>query len=195
MGLMDKIKKFPIIGLLIPFLVLCLVVYFVLHPAIKQCVALSKSLKEKKDNLASLQSFNSQYVVLKEEIRNKSTELEALKSKLFWGRDISKFLNELNRLASDLEIEFVSLKPEISPASLAQDDKKSNKETDDYSQAQVSIAVSFRSNYNDIITFLKRIEAGDKFIKITSLSIEKQADNIYNHNVNIKLGILVEKGE
>ncbi|MFZ2603610.1 MAG: hypothetical protein WAX79_06410 [Candidatus Omnitrophota bacterium] len=194
MGSIDKIRKLPIISLLISSLILCFVVYFVLLPAIKQCAALAKSIKDKKADLASLQSFNSRYAVLKEEIRKKSSELEALKSKLFWGRDISKFLNELTRLATDLKIEFVSLKPEISPPSLAKDDKKSKKEPDDYLQTQVSIAVSFRSNYNDIVIFLKRIEEGDKFIKINSLNIEKQPDNIYNHNVNMKLDILVEKG-
>jgi len=184
----DKLKNLPpIVTITIPFLILFLITYFILLPAIKEYNALSMRIKNKTVDLAVVESTNAQYAILKEEIKNKELELNQLKERLFWERDISKFLNELTRLASDLQIEFISLKPET-PSSPKDTVSK------DFLLMNVPIEVMFRSNYNELISFLKRIEEGEKFIKIDTLSIQSQPNNIYKHNVRMKLSILIEQG-
>ena len=63
-------------------------------------------------DLGVVQAPIKEYGALKSDIEARKDQLAAIEKKLFWQKDISKFLNELTRLASDLDIEFVSLKPE-----------------------------------------------------------------------------------
>lgn len=188
----DKLKSLPIVNIAVPFLILFLAGYFVLLPAIKQHGALAGRIKNKELDLAFVQVSNAQYAALKEDIKDKESQVAQLKKRLFWEKDISKFLNELTRLASDLQIEFVSLKPQAQAA--PQDKAPKDKEQKDFLLTKVPIEVTFRSSYNGIISFLKRIEEGEKFIKIDSIAIESQASDIYKHNIRMKLSILIEQG-
>jgi Tfp pilus assembly protein PilO len=194
MNPIDKLRSLPIVNIAVPFLVLFLAGYFVLLPAIKQYAALSQRIKNKELDLALVQSSNAQYAALKDDIENKESQVAQIKNRLFWEKDISKFLNELTRLASDLQIEFVSLRPEASGVPLEKDKGAKDREQKDFVLTKVPIEVTFRTSYNGIIDFLKRIEEGQKFIKIDTLAIESQANDIYKHNVKMRLSILIEKG-
>lgn len=189
---LDK-KQTALIFSLVFFLLLGIVFYFIFFPALRQSRLLSKQIKDKRTNLTKMQTLTSEYSRLEGELSNTGEKIQILKNRLFWERDIGRFLNELTRLASDLEIEFVSLKPE-SVSSLQQKDKKARIESQKgYLFAQVPILVVLRSSYDDIVKFLKRIEETDKFIKIDSLSIESEQRDIYRHNVKMTLSIFVEE--
>jgi Tfp pilus assembly protein PilO len=190
--LINNIKNLHIFSIVIPILVLFTVVYFFLLPAIQKDNLLSAQIRKSKTDLGVAQAPIKEYAALKEDIKKKNSELAEIKQRLFWERDISKFLNELTRLASELQIEFVSLKPETMPPEQEEgresDKKKPKKLT------SVPITVAFKSNYNEIISFLKRIEEGERFIRIDSLSIESEPSNIYKHLTKVKLNIFIEKG-
>lgn len=193
----------PIVTLIIPLSVLFLCIYFVFIPALKGHHALAKRIRDKKVDLGRVKTTAADYQLLKKEISDQKDKLSELKQKIFWEKDISGFLDELTRLASDLRVEFVSLKPETikqesaPPPPVMEGDLDAAvkpKEPAPYALTQVPIAVVLKSSYNDLIVFLKRIEAGSKFISINSLSIESGEQNIYKHIARIDLSIFLEKG-
>jgi len=171
------------------FLLLLVVCYFVFLPALRQSRLLSYQIKEKKTNLARLQALTGEYNRLEAEVNKTKDQLQILKNRLLWERDISRLLNELTQLASNLQIEIVSLKPES--ATLPREKEK--KEPGDYLLARVSISVTLKSDYDNAIKFLRRIEEADKFINIDLLSIESGQRDIYKHNVKMKLSIFTEE--
>lgn len=192
--LISKFKNLPVIPFLLSILVFFAVVYFFLLPAIRQNKILLQQIKDKKFDLKGAQAPINEYVLLKEDISKKNLLLAEVKKRLFWEKDISRFLNELTHLASDLQIEFVSLKPEVvlaeeTGAESAKKEGKGLKKPD-----SVPITVVLKSSYNDIISFLKRIEAGEKFIRIDSLGIESDPANIHKHLTKMKLSIFIEEG-
>jgi len=193
MKLINNLKNLPILSTLIPIVVLFFVVYFILIPAIKKDSLLVQQIKNTKLGLGVIQSPIQEYGSLKENINSKNAQLAGIKMKLFWERDISKFLNEFTRSASDLQIEFISLRPEAMPEE--ESNKPDKKEPQELKKlTPVPIAVVFRSSYNDIINFLQRIEKGEKFIRIDSLSIESEPANIHKHLTKMKLSIFIDKG-
>ncbi|MFH1457854.1 MAG: type 4a pilus biogenesis protein PilO [Candidatus Omnitrophota bacterium] len=191
---MNSIKSLPALSAFVPILIFPVVVYFLLLPAFKDNISHRLQIKNRKIDLGVAQAPIKESGVLKEDIKGKKAQLTEMETRLFWKRDISKFLTELTRLAADLEIEFISLKPE--PLTVDQEsrslDKKEPKELK--KMASVPISVAFKSNYNDIINFLKRIEEGERFIRVDSLSIESESGDMRKHVTKMGLSIFVEAG-
>jgi len=186
-----NIKNLQIFSIIIPALFLFIIVYFLLLPSLKQQNLISQKIENKRADLGKVTTPTNEYIILREDLNKKKSQIKELKNKLFWERDIGKFLNELTRLASDLNIEFISLKPET--MSVAQEEiKESGKE--ELRLVEIPITVVFKSSYNEIINFLKRVEEGKRFIRIDSLSIESEQNSIYKHTTRMKLDICVEKG-
>ena len=139
-------------------------------------------------DLGVVQAPIKEYGALKSDIEARKDQLAAIEKKLFWQKDISKFLNELTRLASDLDIEFVSLKPE-QLSIVGQEGGEA-----DLKLVSVPIMVAFRSSYADTIRFLERIEEGERFIRIDALSVEADPRLILKHLTKMKLSIFIKKG-
>jgi hypothetical protein len=179
------------VSVAVPALILFGVVYFFLIPVVKSNILLKRQIKDKKQELGVVQVPIKEYGSLKEDMNKKNAELSGVKNELFWEKDISKFLNELTRLASDLQIEFISLKPEslTRPQEDPEADKKDSQET---KFLIIPISVAFKSSYMDTMVFLKRIEAGQRFIRIDSLNIESETGNILKHLTKMQLSIFIE---
>lgn len=182
-------KQASLVVSIIYFLVLCLIFYFIFLPAFKQSRLLSRQIKEKRLNLTKVKVSTNESSLLEEQISKTKEQLEIIKNRLFWEKDISRLLNELTQLASGLEIEFVSLKPEAVYLPV----EKDKKESTDYLLAQVPISVSIRSNYDNLVKFLRKIERADKFIKIDTLNIESDQRNIHRHNIKVSLSIFTRE--
>ena len=170
----------------ISFVALYITSHFIFLPALKQSRSLASQIGRKKIDLSKVQALPGEYEQLASQIDKQKAQLENLKNKLFWEKDISRFLNELTKLASDLPIEFSSLKPESASAVIG-------KEPRGYLFSQVPIAVALKSGYDNLVEFLRRIEESDKYINIDTLNIESDRSDIYRHNIKIKLIILVKE--
>jgi len=188
MKLPDKIKNIPILSTIISLGCLSAIIYFLLIPALAERNKISQQIKNKRLDLIKVKTPDSEYANLREDLDKRNLERQELKKSLFWERDTGKFLNELTRLAEDLNIEFVYLKPETISVANEQKDKKEK------ILVQVPIDVAIKSSYNDTINFLKRIEEGKRFIRIDSLNIESGRGNIYEHTTRMQLSIFIEKG-
>lgn len=177
--IIDRATQKVLIAVGISFVILYITFHFIFLPALKQSRLLASQIGKKKIDLSQVQALLGGYEQLASQIDKQKTELENIKNKLFWEKDISKFLNELTKLASGLPIEFTSLKPESA--------KEIQKEPKGY---QVPIAVALKSAYGNLVEFLRRIEESDKYINIDTLNIESDRSDIYRHNIKIKLIIL-----
>jgi Tfp pilus assembly protein PilO len=170
-------------------LFLCAIFYFAFLPSLKQSLSLTNQLKEKKTDLTKVHISSEEYNLLEGQIKDQKGKIVILKEKLFWEKDISKFLNVLTHLAADLPIEFVTLKPEA----VVLPDKKDTKNKNEAQFAQVPISVTLRASYGNLVEFLERIETSEKFIKIDTLNIESDQSNIHTHNIKMGLNIFIKE--
>ncbi|MFH0857923.1 MAG: type 4a pilus biogenesis protein PilO [Candidatus Omnitrophota bacterium] len=188
----ENLKVFQqkdIIAGLTSLLILFLLLYLVFFPAVRQFHSLSREIKNRTIDLTRVKSPVQEYQVLEAEASNMGKQIDGLKNKLFWEKDISKFLNEITHLASS-GIELISFKPESSLPALGKEESAFG---DKYKFSQTPISVTLKSGYGDLVEFLKKIEEAEKFIKIEALTIENDPDNIYQHNVNIKFSIFTKE--
>ncbi len=190
MKIFNNLKNLLILPVGISMLALFAVVYFFFIPVTRIDDSLKQQIRNKRVDLGVAQAPIKEYGALKEDIHRRNAELAEMEKQLFWERDISRFLNELTRLASDLDIEFVSLNPQN--LSMQQESEGSEKESK--SLSSVPIAVAFKSSYGDTMKLLKRIEEGQKFIRIDSLNIDSESNNILKHLTKMGLSIFVENG-
>lgn len=181
-------QKTLVITIVLSFFVLFIVLYFIFLPALKGAYALSQQIKEKKVNLSDVQTSTGEYSLLEDRVKKTKEELEVLKNRIFWEKDIGRFLNVISQLASGLQIEFISLKPE-KPESSSWPAEKDKKGSLGYSLTQVPITILIRGSYSNLVKFLKRIDKYDKFINIYGLNIASDPHNIYRHNIKIGLSI------
>lgn len=181
-----------LLGIIVSLSVLFLTVYYVFLPAIRSSYALTKQIKEKKVDTTKIQIASDEFEKLAKKINGLRQQSGTLDEKLYWEEDISKFLDKLTQLAADLNIEFVSLKPESVIQPPKSKDKKDKKESRENLLAQVPITVSFKASYSNLVEFLKRIEEADKFIKIDTFSIESEQKEIHKHNIKMLLVIYIK---
>ena len=165
-----------------------LLVYFAFLPALRNFQSLSQQVADKKTGVTALKTPREEPEVVEEKVKKLKEQIEALKGEVFWETDISRFLNQITQLASDLKINFVSLKPEAASSS----SEKGKELPDDYLLTEVPISLTIKSNYDDLVEFIKRIEQSDKFIAIESLTIDTDRQDIYSHNVRIDLSIFMQ---
>src|SRR3989338_3246369 len=165
------------------------VVYFGLFPYLANFQQIAQQIKDKKTGLIALKTPAEEYGALEEKVKTLGGRREALKNKLVWESDISSFLTRIIQLASDLKIEFVSLRPEVRPSP----SEKVKGLSDDYMLTEVPIVLIIKSNYGDLIQFLERIEQSDKFIGVESFSIDTQPLDIYTHSIRMDLSIFAKE--
>lgn len=188
-NIIQQLKASGVLYLVISVLVCLVIFYIVFLPAVKKFGELSQQIKEKKANIVKIKAPEDEYRLLVEELGKTASKTEALRERLFWQKDISKFLDELTRLASGLDIEFLSLMPEANPMIPPQDKEYAAK----YSFSRVPITVKMRASYNNLLEFLRKIEEGKKFIKIDYLGITSEGNIVYKHNIQVKFSILTQE--
>jgi len=201
---LDKNNQKVVLLSVIAILLLFVVFSFFLLPSVSQVKKLSSQIKEKNVDINKKSQEAKNFDKLQVETNKLQEELKVFQDKLIWNTDSSNFLEEFTRLAQDLQIEFVLLKPDksvkvadkesakiIKPA--GKDKKAAQKEKKVsllYSSlAKQPILVTLKSNYSDLVKFIKRIEESGKFIKIDSLKIESGQENIYQQSINLSLTI------
>lgn len=188
-NIIQQLKTTGILYLMVSAIVCLVMFYLVFLPAVKKFGELSQQIKEKKTNIANIKAPEDEYKSLVEEFGVTASKAADLRERLFWQKDISKFLDELTRLASGSDIEFVSLTPEANPMIVPQDKESAAK----YSFVRVPITVKMRGGYNSLLDFLKKVEEGKKFIKIDYLGITSEGNALYKHNMQIKFSIFTHE--
>lgn len=208
MKLNKNIQKFILLSV-IALSVLCVVVSLFFLPSVTQAKKLSSQIKEKNIDINKISLETENLDKIKAETDKLLQELKDFQDKLIWNTDSSNFLDEFTRLAQDLQIEFVMLKPgkivKVADKDLAQNikqiskDKKSEQKEKNasllYSSlAQQVILVTLKSDYSDLVKFIRRIEESGKFIRIDSLNMESGQENIYKQSIKLSLTIFNQAG-
>lgn len=188
-GLTKNIKEKSFLSLVSAFLALIVALYLIFLPAVKQFGKLSQQIRGKKADLSRVQQPSGEYRVLNKETKEMRDKKDLLAAKLFWEKDISRFLNELTRLTSNSEVEFINIKPEASLPVPEKDKELFTK----YHFARVPISVKIRGTYDGLLNFLKKVEESDKFIKIEYLNIESGVASLYKHNIDIRFSIVTKE--
>lgn len=116
-----------------------------------------------------------------EEIKKKITES---KEKLFWKKDIALFLEKLKNASKEISVDFISIKPGLLAEPIR---SKENNEAILMYKNLTNITV--KAGYKELVSFLKRIEESDKFLRIDSIDISVEKGDIFKRNVSMVLSI------
>lgn len=185
-----NIELQKILFLIVVYLViLLLIIYLAFLPVLKQSLNLTKQIKEKKTDLSKVQISKEELMRLEEEVTSLNNRIVISNERLFWDKDNSRFLDKLTQLAVDLPIEFVTLKPEAAVVS----GKKDAEDANAPQLTRIPFTVTLRANYNNLVEFLERIETSEKYIRINTLSIESNTEDMNKHNVTIELNIFTKE--
>lgn len=187
-GFNPELQK-TLISIVVSSVIFLLIVYVAFLPAMKQSLSLTKQIKEKHTNLTKVQISKDELARLEADIASLKNQISIFNERLFWEKDSSKFLDKLTQLAVDLPIEFVTLKPEAAVLP----DKKDSKTKNEPQLARLPFSVTLRANYSSLVKFLERIETSEKYIRISTLSIESNIEDMNKHNVTIELNIFTKE--
>lgn len=189
MNILFRNKQTAFLSVILACISVGAMLYFAFFPALKGFQMVSQQIEEKKTGLSTIKTPRVEQGELDGKVSKTKEQLEILKKRIFWESDIGRFLNEITLLAADLKISFVSLKPEAAAVVSAEKDKKS---AQDYPLTEAAILIIMRSNYNDLVKFLERIEQNDKFIAVQSLQIETDQQDVYSHTIRMDLSIFTQ---
>ena len=187
-GLNPELQK-TLLSIAVSCGIFLFIVYVAFLPALKQSLSLTKQIKDKQTNMTKVQTSKDELVRLEGEIAGLKKQSGIVNERLFWEKDSSKFLDKLTQLAVDLPIEFVTLKPEA----VILPDKKDSKTKSEPQLARMPFSVTLRADYNNLVKFLDRVEKSEKYIRISTLSIESNLEDIKKHNVTIELNIFIRE--
>ncbi len=175
--------------IVVSLVILLLIIYLAFLPVLKQSLNLTKQIKEKKTDLSKVQISKEGLTRLEEEVTSLNNRIVISNERLFWDKDNSRFLDKLTQLAVDLPIEFVTLKPEAAVVS----GKKDAEDANAPQLTRIPFTVTLRANYNNLVEFLERIETSEKYIRINTLSIESNTEDMNKHNFTIELNIFTKE--
>lgn len=103
--------------------------------------------------------------------------------------DISLYLESLSRIAHNLDVKIVSVKPFKKMSGAQQEDEK---EAGHYQYALFEIAAN--SAYHSFGEFLSKLENNAAFIKVTDIRIQTNPEDAKDHKITLRIQ-MVQKGE
>ena len=157
--------------------------YFFLTPkinALGKFLAQRSALKEKiaaADKLIdNTDKFKREIAVLKEQVGQYETRLPAKK-------EIASILNQLSGLASQEQIKIVGIK-ELELEKPKDDDEE-------LAYDEIPIQIDMKSGYHQLARFINQIERSDRLMKIESLKISSDPQDLSKHAVRVIVSAFV----
>lgn len=149
----------------------------VFRPIIERNGALSRQIAQRKEDIERAKVGPEALGSLEEEIKQLNPQIEDYQNKLQTKADIPQMLKELNNLAEQLGIKFVSVNPQ---------DRITQPlpETAEL-LVQIPIKIKLNGGYHEVGKFINNIENLSRFMKVTDLKIEQDPQNIWVHHADL----------
>lgn len=181
----DAIKQEYIVIGAIAAIVLALlwVGYRMLMPTVKELGVMGTKIKKGQTIAPDRESYRSEYDNLEAQIDSLRQQIEQKKEKLFWKKDIGLFLERLTHIAEQLAVDFISIRPSLSPKAIKSDDEET------VLMFQNPINITMKTGHKELIDFFRRIEESEKFFRIDSIDIQADQKDIFKRKVTMVLSI------
>ncbi|HDZ76780.1 MAG TPA: hypothetical protein ENH41_01685 [Candidatus Omnitrophica bacterium] len=167
-------------------LLLLFVSYTKVKPTIKDLGVASTKIKKGKVIAPDVAKYQEEYKNLEVRIEELKQEIENSRTRLFWKKDISVFLEKLTYIAEALSVDFISIKPSLEPSPVM-----SEWAGEDQSAVMVksSVNIKMRTGYKELIDFLGRIESSDKYLRIDEINIVSNTKDMLKRDITISLSL------
>lgn len=177
------ISVFTIVGIIGAF-------YIMAMPPAKALFSVNAKIKKGRLIIPDASTYRSQYKELEKEIEAITQQIAKSKERLFWKKDIAFFLDRLSQIAEQLAVDFISIKPSLSPEPIISDDSGGK---DDKQKTVLMfrnpINITMKAGYAELINFLARVEDSDRFLRIDELTIDPDNKDVLKRNVKMVLSI------
>ncbi|HEC69517.1 MAG TPA: hypothetical protein ENI31_04470 [Candidatus Omnitrophica bacterium] len=200
MRLGTKIKEEYIYGGII--LILVFLSFFLsfrmLLPKFKLYRASFMEVTKKEEELRVKKVTLSQIKRLREEIRGVEDKYRGFMEKVISQPESLEAIKIITELIKGLEIEFYSFQPlplkKIELFSYKSDNKRLikssfKKEKDSFFIWEIPVAIKIKTNYANLMNFIKRIEGAPKFVKIKDIRIDKDLTSPFAHDARITVSL------
>ena len=191
---MDKVKlditklnkeKSQLLVLSLLVIVIMLVSYFyfflkpkaaVLREILPEAAALDKEVMETGKLISNIDDFKKEISKLKKEVGQYETKLPTEK-------EITSILNQLSALASQEQVKIIGIRE----LGITRDDA----EEKERAYKEVPIEIEMKSGYHQLGRFINKIESSDRLMKIESLEINSNYQNLTEHTVKLVISSFV----
>ncbi|OQX86010.1 MAG: hypothetical protein B6D55_06695 [Candidatus Omnitrophica bacterium 4484_70.2] len=199
MMLRAKIKEEYIYGGVILILVFLSfpLSFRILLPKFKLYKTFFKDITKKEKELRVIKSALSQVERLREEIRGVEDKYNSLMRKVVPRPESLEAIKIITGLIEGLKIEFYSFQPlplkKIGFSSGSDNERPEKfspkKEADNFFIWEIPVAIKIKTNYANLMNFIKRIEGASKFVKIKDIRIAKDLAFPFAHDAQITVSV------
>lgn len=168
------------------FAALALVIGFfiIFMPLVEELTSLNSKIRKGEKIAPDASGYRRQYAQMEKQIETLSQEITQGKERLFWKRDISFFMEKLSNIAEQLTVDFISIRPSLTPEPVRADNKEGT-----VLMYRHPVTITMKTGYGELIGFLARIEDSDRFFRIDELTIVPDTKDILKRNVTLILSV------
>ncbi len=175
--------------------ILVITLFFILKlnlPQFKQYKKLANKIERKKNELKKRSWVMKEIKKLGGDIEQITHQFEKFTQMTFPEPDNSEILKKITELAKDTKIEFISFQPlEWEKVVLVSEEKKRRQRLQgskkEFFVWKLTLRIKAKSNYFELLKFIKKLESAKKFFKILNLNIIKVNQTPFLHNVELEI--------
>ncbi|MDO8886432.1 type 4a pilus biogenesis protein PilO [Candidatus Oleimmundimicrobium sp.] len=160
-------------------ILMLLFAFFVVMPKINQIKDLRTQQELENNELESAKATLSRLKSLKKDSAKIEAEIAKLKAKMPENPELPSLILQINKIASDAGIDFITISPGELP------------EMGDSEYISVPLSITTTGRFFNLIDFLYRVRNNEREIKITSVSIGAGPDGLPHLTVSIKADAFV----
>lgn len=171
-------------GVTLISLVLVIGFYIIFMPNLRELILVNSKLRKGQMIAPDVSGYRKQYAELEEEMASISREISKNKERLFWKKDIALFIEQLSRVAEQIQVDFISIKPVSNPEPVTAGDEEKT-----VLMYRRPVTITLKADYRGLIDFLARVEDSERFFRVDELTIEPDTRDILKRNVTMVLSI------
>jgi len=158
-------------------ILLFLYVTFLLKPQIVNAVQAMGEVSRIGFELGSAQADVAKIAKYKNDIELHRQKINSYEDMLPIEQEIPALLEELSGMAKASNVKIVEIVPVVS--------KESNAPRPNQIYREIPILISAKCGYNDLGSFISRLESANRFMKVADLHIKANKDNPKKHDVEL----------
>ncbi|MBM3252927.1 MAG: hypothetical protein FJZ16_01580 [Candidatus Omnitrophica bacterium] len=154
---------------------------FLIRPKLTKLMELNARETNLKLNIVNMEKELNILDEYKEKLNSLKTESQDLKKRLSDSKELPNLISEFSKIARDLDVKLISIKPLTKPSQIQEDNKMKKP------YVSLPIEIEATSGFHQMGTFINELENLDIFIKLIGLDIEESEDSPFMHKVKFTL--------
>lgn len=181
--------KSKIINKIVPLLLAVAIIFtysrLFIAPTLRTLRDLSPKVAGLKQNIKLAQSSIKSIGILKNQLNDLKQRIGNYENRLPQKKEVPSILQHLSQIATESGVKITSIEParELIPSG-----------SKDYTE--VPITLTAKCGYHQLATLISKLESSRQFMKVSNIKISHNSNDIYHHNVDLKIStfVIAEEG-